>query len=102
MDPSLAFVNNVDSTTYYIQEIVIEKLEHRDVGTYSCSYSIGPTMSLSHNFHLQNVRLNESDPFIQDVDFQGHPQIIIDQSHGKKVAEASSSFFICSNSQNKP
>jgi hypothetical protein len=41
----LAYVNSADAMTLYSQEVVIDTLEHKDVGTYSCSYFIGNTQS---------------------------------------------------------
>jgi len=88
LDPSLAYVNNADSMTFYTQEIIIDPLEHMDVGTYMCGYSIGAVKSLVATYPLQNVRLNETDPFIENVDFQGHAVISVNPSHGKKVISA--------------
>ena len=52
-DPSLAYVNNEHSSIFYTQEIIIDPLEHNDVGTYTCAYSIGSVKSPVCKYSLQ-------------------------------------------------
>jgi catabolite regulation protein CreA len=85
LDPSMAYVNNADGMTYFSREIVIEALDKKDLGAYTCHSEIDSSKSASHVFYLQNVRENETDAFIENEEFQGHPVISVQASHGKKV-----------------